>query len=45
MRYLFLIRARAQGGSPTDLLLRDRPLQACIVFWLAYCVAILYFFR
>jgi 4-hydroxybenzoate polyprenyltransferase len=45
MRYLFLIRARAQGGSPTDLLLRDRPLQTCIVLWLTYCVAILYFFH
>ncbi len=42
MRYLYLLRLKAEGGSPTDLLLRDRPLAACIVLWLVYCVAIVY---
>jgi hypothetical protein len=43
MRYLYLLRNKAEGGSPTDLLFRDRPLSACILLWLAYCATILYF--
>jgi 4-hydroxybenzoate polyprenyltransferase len=41
-RYLFLIHARNEGGSPEALLLRDRPLAAAIVLWGAACVALFY---
>ncbi|HEU0113754.1 MAG TPA: decaprenyl-phosphate phosphoribosyltransferase [Thermomicrobiales bacterium] len=41
-RYLFLIHARNEGGSPEALLLRDRPLAAAIVLWGAVCVALFY---
>jgi decaprenyl-phosphate phosphoribosyltransferase len=45
MRYLYLLRNKAEGGSPTDLLLHDRPLAACILLWFGYCTVILYFAR
>ena len=32
-RYLYLIKEKEYGGSPEDLLLTDRPLQACILLW------------
>ncbi|HET7092369.1 MAG TPA: decaprenyl-phosphate phosphoribosyltransferase [Thermomicrobiales bacterium] len=41
-RYLFLIHARNEGGSPEALLLRDRPLAAAIAVWAAVCVALFY---
>ena len=41
-RYLYLIHARGEGGSPEALLLRDRPLAAAIALWAAVCVLLLY---
>lgn len=32
-RYLFLIHIRHEGGTPEDIFLRDRPLQATIAVW------------
>jgi 4-hydroxybenzoate polyprenyltransferase len=39
-RYLYLIHQRAGGGSPSDLLLTDRPLLTCVALW-ALSVALL----
>lgn len=41
-RYLYLVHQRDGGGSPSDLLLNDRPLLACIVLWTAAAVLIIY---
>jgi len=42
-RYLYLIYLRGEGGSPEDLILRDKPLMAAIVLWVATAVAIIYY--
>src|SRR5205823_5158325 len=42
-RYLFLVQVRGQGGSPEELLLRDRSLAATVVIFLAFSAVILYF--
>lgn len=42
-RYLYLIYLRNEGGSPEELILRDKPLMAAIVLWVATAVAIIYF--
>jgi 4-hydroxybenzoate polyprenyltransferase len=41
-RYLYLVHAKEEGGSPTDLLLTDRPLLADVALWAAALVAIVY---
>lgn len=41
-RYLYLIHARGEGGSPEEVLLQDRPLLGTIVLWGAAAVAVLY---
>lgn len=41
-RYLYLIHARGEGGSPEALLLHDVPLAAAIALWAAVCVVLLY---
>ena len=43
-RYLYLIHIKNEGGSPEELLLRDRPLATAIILWGISVVAILYFF-
>jgi hypothetical protein len=40
-RYLFLVYCRAEGGNPTRILFQDRPLQACILGWLACSIWII----
>jgi 4-hydroxybenzoate polyprenyltransferase len=42
-RYLYLVHARGEGGSPEEVLLRDRPLAAGVALWALTAVAILYF--
>lgn len=42
-RYLYLIHARGEGGSPEDVLLLDRPMASCVVLWALTSAAILYF--
>ncbi|HWF86837.1 MAG TPA: decaprenyl-phosphate phosphoribosyltransferase [Vicinamibacterales bacterium] len=39
-RYLYLVHRREGGGSPSDLLLTDRPLLVCVALW-ALTVALL----
>ncbi len=41
-RYLLLVRSPEMGGSPEDLLFRDRPLLAAVVVWSVLAIAILY---
>jgi hypothetical protein len=41
-RYLYLVHQREGGGSPSDLLLNDRPLLTCVVLWVVAVVAIIY---
>jgi 4-hydroxybenzoate polyprenyltransferase len=41
-RYLYLVHQREGGGSPSDLLLNDRPLLACVVLWVVSVVLFIY---
>lgn len=41
-RYLYLVHRREGGGSPSDLLLNDRPLLACVTLWVVAVVLIVY---
>ena len=41
-RYLYLVHQKEGGGSPSDLLLNDRPLLACVALWAAAVVLVLY---
>jgi 4-hydroxybenzoate polyprenyltransferase len=41
-RYLYLVHGKEEGGSPTDLLLTDRPLLAAVALWAAALVTIVY---
>ncbi|MNC97634.1 phosphoribose diphosphate:decaprenyl-phosphate phosphoribosyltransferase [compost metagenome] len=41
-RYLYLVHQKEQGGSPSDVLLTDRPLLLTVFLWAAAVVAIVY---
>jgi 4-hydroxybenzoate polyprenyltransferase len=41
-RYLYLVHQKEGGGSPSDMLLNDRPLLACVALWAATVVVIIY---
>jgi 4-hydroxybenzoate polyprenyltransferase len=41
-RYLYLVHQREGGGSPADLLVRDRPLLACVALWVVTVILIIY---
>ena len=41
-RYLYLVHRREQGGSPSDVLLADRPLLLAVAAWALAVVAIVY---
>jgi len=43
-RYLYLIHLEEQGGSPTRLLLTDRPILLTVLFWLITALMLLYYF-
>ncbi len=42
-RYLYLIHKEEKGGSPTSVLISDRPILLTVVLWLLTVVLILYF--
>jgi 4-hydroxybenzoate polyprenyltransferase len=42
LRYLYLVHQRDGGGNPSELLITDRPLLACVALWGAAVVAIVY---
>jgi 4-hydroxybenzoate polyprenyltransferase len=41
-RYLYLVHQKEQGGSPSDILLADRPLLAAVGLWALAIVVIVY---
>jgi 4-hydroxybenzoate polyprenyltransferase len=41
-RYLYLVHLKREGGSPSELLLNDRPLLACVALWVLSVIAIIY---
>jgi 4-hydroxybenzoate polyprenyltransferase len=41
-RYLYLVHRKDLGGSPSDLLLTDRPLLLCVGLWALAVIAIIY---
>jgi len=43
-RYLYLIHQKEGGGSPTRMLLTDRPILANTILWLAAVVLVVYVF-
>ncbi len=45
LRYLYLVDKHDEGGSPEEVLLRDRPLQADILLWVATAATVLVVFR
>lgn len=41
-RYLYLVHRRDGGGSPSEMLLNDRPLLVCVALWVLAVVVIVY---
>jgi 4-hydroxybenzoate polyprenyltransferase len=41
-RYLYLVHRKDQGGSPTEILLTDRPLMIAVALWAMAIVIIVY---
>lgn len=41
-RYLYLVHQKEGGGSPSDMLLNDRPLLLCVALWAATVAIIIY---
>jgi 4-hydroxybenzoate polyprenyltransferase len=41
-RYLYLVHQKGQGGSPEEMILRDKPLFLAVVLWVAAAILILY---
>jgi 4-hydroxybenzoate polyprenyltransferase len=41
-RYLYLVHQKGKGGSPEELVVKDRPLMAAILLWIAAVAVILY---
>jgi len=41
-RYLYLIHQQGKGGSPEELVLKDKPLLVDILLWISSIVVILY---
>jgi 4-hydroxybenzoate polyprenyltransferase len=41
-RYLYLVHLRDLGGSPSELVVNDRPLLACVALWALSVILIIY---
>ncbi|MGH8014836.1 MAG: decaprenyl-phosphate phosphoribosyltransferase, partial [Candidatus Zixiibacteriota bacterium] len=41
-RYLYLIHKEEEGGSPTQVLISDKPLLVDVILWLVTVILILY---
>jgi len=41
-RYLYLVHLKEGGGSPSEMLLNDRPLLLCVALWAATVAVIIY---
>ena len=44
-RYLYLVHVKGMGGSPEEIALSDRPLQATFILWGLSVVIVMYFAR
>jgi len=44
-RYLYLIHVREEGGTPEEIILRDKPLLADVLLWGLAVIVILYLFK
>lgn len=44
-RYLYLVHKKGLGGSPEELILKDKPLALAVLLWIATAVGILYYFK
>ena len=42
-RYLYLVHQRASGDNPSEILITDGPIIACVVLWVVVVVAIIYY--
>ena len=42
-RYLFLVHQRQMGGSPTEIVLKDRSIQLIVFLYLLVVVSCIYF--
>src|SRR5262245_12895708 len=42
-RYLYVLNMKGEGGSPSQVLLEDKPLLLNVILWMATCVVLLYF--
>jgi len=45
LRYLYLVHKKEMGGSPEEVLLKDKPLLVNISLWVIFCMVILYIDR
>jgi hypothetical protein len=43
-RYLYLIYVKGMGGTPEEIVLSDRPLQAAVVLWGGSVIIVMYLF-
>ncbi len=41
-RYLYLVHLKGQGGSPEELIIKDKPLLLDILFWIVSVILIIY---
>jgi 4-hydroxybenzoate polyprenyltransferase len=44
-RYLYLVHKKGEGGSPEELILKDKPLAITVLLWIVTAVGILYIFK
>jgi 4-hydroxybenzoate polyprenyltransferase len=42
-RYLYVLNMKGEGGSPSQVLIEDKPLLLNVILWMATCVVLLYF--
>lgn len=42
-RYLYLVHLKQMGGSPTEVVLTDRGMQATVALWLGVTLSLIYF--
>jgi hypothetical protein len=40
-RYLYLLHRHELGGSPTKVLITDRPLLACVIVWIGIAAIVI----
>jgi len=42
-RYLYVLNMKGEGGSPSRVLLEDKPLLINVGLWMTTCLVLLYF--